>query len=116
MDRSWKLAVERLCKWRAVLTAWHLGSVGTETPGVQAMRDLQEWRLMMRAELSAITALLIEDGLLSRKGFAEQVGIEANHLSRVFEERFPGYRAVDDGIEINPAIAVKTIRKRGFPS
>ena len=52
-------ALNRLFRWRIVLTNWHLGSRGPDEPGVLAMRDLQEFRLLVRAEVTALIGIVI---------------------------------------------------------
>ena len=108
-------ALNRLCKWRTVLTGWHLGSQSSDTPGVPAMRDLQDFRLVVRAEVSALVTLLVETGVFSADEYETALALEAEILERKLQESFPGYRAIDGGIVITPDVAKETNRVKRFP-
>jgi hypothetical protein len=111
----WREAVETLCKWRGVLAAWHLGEIGRHAPGVPAMRDLQESRLVTRVELSALMRVLIAKGIVTESEVQTQMGVEAWLLDQLYQTKFPGYRAVPEGVEMNLAVAEETRRVLGFP-
>jgi hypothetical protein len=115
-------AMEKLCKWRAVLAGWHVGSQalldpsGKPTPGLQAMRDLMDKWLIIRVESNAIAVLLIEKGLISREVYLRQYEIEAHHLDKAMAGLFPGFRTTDLGIVIyDMELAMETITRLGFP-
>jgi hypothetical protein len=108
-------ALNRLCKWRSILTGWHIGTQGPHVPGVQAMRDLQDFRLITRAELTALTWLLMEKGIITKAEWEAAVGREANELERMLQQKFPGYRATDTGMIITAAVAAETNKVMGFP-
>lgn len=54
--------LQKLCKWRSVFAGWQLGTRPDTDAECQAVRDHREVTMLMRAELSALTALLIEKG------------------------------------------------------
>ena len=108
-------ALNRLCKWRSILAGWHLGTQAANAPGVQAMRDLQDFRLCIRAETNAITQLLIDKAVFTADEFRARLEIEAVLLERQLQEKFPGYRASDEGMVVTPTVAEKTNRAMGFP-
>lgn len=66
--------------------------------------------MLMRAELSALTALLIEKGVFTALEFSQQLAIEAVHLDKAYEEKFPGFSTSDVGVEINVAESLKTTK------
>jgi len=82
---------------------------------VQAMRDLRESLLFQRAELSAVASLLILKGVITQEEWETVLEIEADALERMLQEKFPGYRATAQGIEITPTVAMETNRVLGFP-
>lgn len=70
--------VNRLAKWRTVFAGWQLGTRPKSDQECQAVRDAAEARLIMRAELSGITALLIAKGVFTAEEFGAQLNVEAN--------------------------------------
>ena len=113
--------LNKLCKWRSVLAGWHRGSAsimrgGKPNPGVAAMRDLMDKWLIMRAEATALSALLIEKGVFTPEEFHGAIMKEAALLDKSLEKRFPGFRSHDDGMDIyDIALARKTMEDLGFP-
>lgn len=105
--------INRLCKWRSVYTGRILGTVPKGNPQGDGFRDLFEKLLIQRAEMSALTALLIEKGIISRDEMTSAVGEEAKFLADALETVFPGMKATDDGITYNLAEAIKTME--GWP-
>ncbi len=110
-------ALQRLTKWRRVLAAWQLGSNAltgdnAQVPArVHAVRDHRELTLLMRAELSAFTALMVAKGVFTVDEFEAQLETEAMHLDVMHEQKFPGFVAGDDGITLNNPEALPTLRQ-----
>jgi len=92
-------ALNRLAKWRQVLTGWQLGTRTTEDPECQAVRDHREATLLLRAEVSALVNLLVTNGVFTTEDWLEQLVVEADELSAALSAKFVGMRATDDGIE-----------------
>jgi hypothetical protein len=115
IDQAYHLATNRLCKWRTVLVGWMIGSKHRDEPGVQAHRDAADARLLQRVELNALTALMITKGFFTREEFMAQVVEECGHQERSLEQLFPGYRANDAGISVDPKLATETNKRLGFP-
>jgi hypothetical protein len=107
--------LNKLCKWRSVLAGWHNGTKTLNSPGTSAMRDLMDKWLIMRAEGSAIAALLVRKGIFSGEEFTDQVMAEAAILDRQLETVFPGFRTTENGVSIDLAVAQETMRKKNFP-
>lgn len=105
--------LNRLAKWRALLAGWQLGTRPKGDPESDAVRDHREATLVHRAELSALAALLIDKGVFTGDEFAAAVEREADLLCTQMEARFPGIRATDHGLELDPAQAVETMK--GWP-
>lgn len=111
-------ALQRLAKWRSAFAAWHLGVnalMDKDMPGSRAMRDLEEGRMFQRAEMSAMTALLVEKGLITKEEFNEQLIIEAGFLEKHFERMFPGFKAVDVGLDMKMPEAGVTMTEKFKP-
>ena len=106
LDRS----LNRLAKWRMVLAGWQLGTRPKGDPESDAVRDHREASLLMRAEGSALVALLIAKGVFTGEEWAAQLATEADELGKMLEQRFPGARATDDGITLDTARWTQTTR------
>jgi hypothetical protein len=102
--------LNRLAKWRTLLAGWQLGTRPKGDPESDAVRDHREATLIQRAELSALASMLIDRGVFTGDEFAAAIEHEADMLSMQMEARFPGIRATDSGLEIDPARAVKTMK------
>lgn len=94
--------LNRLCKWRTVFAGWQLGTRSKDDPEAQAVRDAIDARLLMRVELSALVALMIQKKMFTSTEFAAQCDVEAEHLMEILEDKFPGVRATDSGLAIDP--------------
>lgn len=103
-------ALNRLCKWRVVFVGWQLGTRVKGDPEADAVKDMNEQRILQRVELNALAALLIKKGVFTIDEFNEELIVEAGELEKAFQRKFPGYRASDTGMIINPAIAADTTR------
>jgi hypothetical protein len=101
--------IERLGKWRTVFAGWQLGTRPKGEPEGDAVRDHRELSMALRAEVSALTQLLIAKGVFTAREYTDQVQDEAQHLCRAYEQKFPGFKATDYGMEINAEIARDTM-------
>jgi hypothetical protein len=115
IESAYLRATNRLCKWRAVLVGWMIGTKNQDEPGVKAHRDRADALLMLRVEVNALTALLIQKGLFTREEFMAQIVEECGHKERELEAMFPGYRTTDVGLSIDPTVAAQTNQRLGFP-
>ena len=102
--------LNRLGKWRALLAGWQVGSRPKGDPECDAIRDHREATLLLRAELTAVIHLLIERKVFTQKQFEAAVEREADFLCMQLESRFPGIRATDDGLSIDPVRATETMK------
>lgn len=93
--------LNRLCKWRAILTGWQLGTRKRGDSEADAVRDHREVTLILRAELNAFTQLLIRKGVFTEHEFESQVETEAQFLQEALERKFPGAKATDSGMTLD---------------
>lgn len=103
-------AINRLAKWRTVFAGWQLGTRPKGDPEGDAVRDHREVTMLMRAECNALVQLLVRKGVFSGEEWQAQLDAEAEHLSKAYERKFPGFKAFDDGMTMNVAIARDTMR------
>lgn len=112
--RRMSAALNRLAKWRSWFAGWQLGTQSTSHGPTRALRDATEARLLMRAELTALTSVLLTKGLMTEDEIREAVAREADFLSESLSKRFPGVEATDHGLTMD-ARAFETMRREGFP-
>ena len=109
-ESSMLQAMNRLAKWRSIFAGWQLGTRAKDDPECEAVRDHREATIIMRAEVNALTRLLIEKNVCTLDEVQEAFKEEADALSKSYEETFPGMKATDTGISIDPAVARETMR------
>lgn len=102
-------ALQTLCKWRLLFTGWQLGTRTKADPEAAAVRDHREVTILLRAEQSALTRLLIAKGVFTVDEFRQQLGEEAVLLNKDYEARFPGITASEEGLTFDKR-AVETMK------
>jgi hypothetical protein len=91
-------ALNKLCRWRLLLVGKLLGTRTSDDAQAQALRDVLNTLLCLRAEVSAITALLEKKKVFTAEEFDRQLGMEAQHYDRAYEKQFPGFRTSESGV------------------
>jgi hypothetical protein len=94
-------ALNILCKWRSLLAGWQLGTRPDTDPECQAVRDHREATLILRAEHSALTELLLRKGIITAGEFDAALEREAVALSKDLAKRFPGVTATETGLRMD---------------
>jgi hypothetical protein len=89
-----------LAKWRNIFASWQLGTRLNNDPEYLAVRDHREITILMRAELSAMLRMLVLKGVFTVEEYNDMVAAESLALSRLYEKRFPGATAHEDGIHL----------------
>jgi hypothetical protein len=103
-------AWEKLCKWRQVFAGWQLGTRLKGDPECDAIRDHREVTICLRAEVNALTRVLLEKKLISQEDLARIMAEEAEHLSAAYERKFPGLKAESYGISYKLPEAAETMK------
>lgn len=103
-------ALSKLCKWRAVFAGWQLGTRAKGDPESDAVRHHREVTIMLRAETSALTQLLISKGVFTREDFVRALVDEAKLLDTDHEEKFPGISTDLDGVNYALPLARETMK------
>ncbi len=98
MKQQLDVALNRVAKWRTLLTGWQLGTRPKGDPEGDAVRDHREATILLRAEVTALTRLLIEKGVFTQDEYETVLANEADELSKLFERRFPGVTATAVGL------------------
>lgn len=103
-------ALQRLTKWRAVFAGWQLGTRSDSDAEAKAVKDHREITILLRAEVSTLTGLLIEKGVFTAEELDAALGKEAELLSADYSRRFPGFVAEDYGMSVDPQLARQTTK------
>lgn len=77
---------------------WREGMVNTEDEQEEAVQEHRGVTLSMRVEISALTALLCEKGIMTLEDFQKAIINECNLLEVDYERRFPGIKATPIGM------------------
>lgn len=112
VDRAHRLrqTLERLTKWRSVFAGWQLGTRLQTDPEAQAVRDHRDLSMLMRVEITALTQLLLDKGVFTLEELQDAMAAEAEALMHAYEARFPGFKATDHGLALDPALARETMK------
>lgn len=104
-----------VAKWRVLFTGWQTGTRSDTDPTAAAIRDHREATLMLRAESTALVSLLIGKGIITGQEWDRALEMSADQLLTDLTARFPGVTADDDGLTMDPNIAVRWMRERHWP-
>lgn len=99
MRRELDRSLQKLTKWRSFFAAWQLGTRAKNDAELKAIKDHRELTILLRAEVTAITGLLLKKGVFSDTEFMEALQEEAEQLSADYAGRFPGVKATEAGLE-----------------
>lgn len=114
-DQSTDAALNKLAKWRKFFASWQLGTRADTDGEYRAVADQRELLIIMRAELNALTGLLIRKGVITQPEFQAAAEREAKGLDKDYQERFPGFSTSEAGLHMKLPEALETMRTLGFP-
>lgn len=120
MDKD-KLAAEcmrvsnKLAKWRNFFASWQLGTTSANDGRYRAIKNHYELSILMRADINAITGLLIKKGVFTQEEYTEAIIAESKRLDHDYEESYPGWSSDDDGMHMTLPSAFETMKRLGFP-
>jgi hypothetical protein len=110
LEKELRTALNVLTKWRTVFAGWQLGTRPKGDPECDAVRDHRELSLLLRAEMTAMTGLLMEKGVITQQDYQQALLGEAQQLNTDMAARFPGFTANEDGITVDVELAKKTTK------
>lgn len=94
-------ACNKLVKWRSVFAGWQLGTRVKGDPECDAVRDHREVTILLRAEQNAMIRLLVDKGIFTENDYHKALLEEAEQLDKDYEQRFPGVRSTDFGMQFD---------------
>jgi len=98
-------ALNRLAKWRSIFAGWQLGTRMKGDAESDAVRDHRELTILLRAEVNAITSLLIRKGVFTAVEYDATLADEAEALDKSYSDKFPGITSSDHGMVITAKAA-----------
>lgn len=98
LEERLRAAFEKLAKWRAVFAGWQLGTRVKGDPESDAVRDHRELTIFLRAEVNALTALLLKKGVCTQEELQKQMLEETIALDVMYERKFPGFTSEPYGM------------------
>lgn len=107
--------LNKLAKWRKFFASWQLGTTSADDGTYKAVAHHRELSILLRAQMSALTALLIGKGVFTQEEFEAALEAEAKMLDHDYEESYPGWRSTAHGMHMKMPEAGETMRKLGFP-
>jgi hypothetical protein len=114
-DESLMAVLEKLTKWRKFFASWQLGTRSDSDGESKAVRHHREATILQRAELTALTGLLIRKGLITQAEFQDSLEKEAAQLDQDYSVAFPGWSSTPDGLSMKMPEALGTMQRLGFP-
>lgn len=97
-------ALNRLAKWRTLFAGWQLGTRPDTDPEAKAIKDHREATMFLRVEVTTLARLLMVKGVFTEKEWEEVMLDEIREYEKMLEEKFPGVKASDSGLDLNFAV------------
>lgn len=112
MDKNSVLfrSLNRITKWRSVFAGWQLGTRPSSDAECQAVKHHVECTILTRVENSALVSLLVKKKVFTSEEWGLEVANECEHLNAAYEKLFPGFKATQDGIDIDVQLANQTTK------
>lgn len=104
--------LNKVGKWRSILVGRILGTKPADDPPTMGMRDLMDKMVILRVEVSTVTRLLIEKGLVTPDDWFRVMGEEAEALDKMYEAEWPGIHTTDQGVTITNPEGFETIMRK----
>jgi len=114
-DKHTRAVLEKLCKWRKFFASWQLGTRLATDGEYRAVADQRELFILMRAEVTALTWILISKGVCTQQEFQDALAAEAAALDHAYEQAYPGFSTSVAGLHLKMPEALETMRRLGFP-
>lgn len=105
--------MQKLARWRTVFASWQLGTRSDTDAECKAIKHHREATIMLRAEVNALTFLLIEKKVISDEEYDAALLGAVERLDADYAAFFPGFKSTDAGMTVTPHIAKDTMA--GWP-
>lgn len=105
----------KLRRWRMFFASWQLGTRPEGDGEVQAVKDHRDLTIVLRAEVTALTGLLMKKGMFTKEEIQYALIREAKDLDRAYSDAYPGFKSTEEGLDMKMPEALETMRRLGFP-
>ena len=105
-------ALNRVTKWRSILTGRILGTKPITDSPTQGFRDLFDKVILLRVEVTALTGLMLEKRVFTEHELRDALTEAADNLSAMYALEWPGITATDDGIHIDLPLGAETLARK----
>lgn len=108
-------ALQKLTKWRTVFASWQLGTRSDKDGELLAVKNHREATILLRAEVTALTGILLNKGICTEEELQNVLEAEALNLSDSYAGYFLGFTADHQGIRIQMPQVAETMQRLHFP-
>jgi hypothetical protein len=108
-------ALNKLCKWRRFFASWQIGTTRAGDGPYRAVAHHRELSILLRTEVTALTALMIRKGVFTQEELQDALEAEAELLDQDYGRSYPGWSSTPDGMSMQMPQAGETMRRLGFP-
>lgn len=115
LQNQYAKLLAKVTKWKLIFSQWQIGTRDDVNGENRAIQDHRENAIKTQIELGGLIELLIEKHIIRREDLLEEQIEVASRLNQSLEAKFPGARATDDGMEIQPEAFQVTKDRLGFP-
>jgi hypothetical protein len=115
LERRLRAAQEKLGKWRGLYAGWWFGTKPIGDSQAKAARDNFDRTIMLRCEVNALTAILLDKGVCTTDEFVAHLLEEVEHMDRELERQWPGFYTDGASLHMKLPAAAETMRAKGFP-
>lgn len=106
----------RVVQWKEILANWQLGTKDDNDGAFRAVQDAHEGAMRKGVKLDALVELLLSKGTIRAEELIEKQIELAVRLDKAMEDKFPGVKAADDGLEVDEEVYAATKARLGFPN
>ena len=107
--------MNRVVQWKEILANWELGTKDDTDGTYRAVQDARDGDIRRGVKLEALTELLLSRGVIRPEELIEKQIELAVRFDKSMEDKFPGAKATDDGIEVDEDVYAATKSRLGFP-
>jgi hypothetical protein len=114
LERKFDDASQKLGKWRSWFAGWQLGTRSDRDAECAAVKDHREITIFLRAEVNALTKVLLDQKVMTLEFWTETLLKEVEDLDHGYSQRFPGVRSSLDGLVYDLAKVRETMQRMNF--
>lgn len=99
LQKELSAAMQKLCKWRMLFCGKWMGTASRTNTQAQCIRDVFSQLVLVRAEVNAITKILVDKKVVSHEEFCQVTIKEVELLDESYKQEFPGFESTSYGVQ-----------------